>query len=155
MIDTKVVGMNWIEVPAGSYTLIPEDKKKSHCQIELSVRLVLSMHVLSRILKLVGSWDRFISHTPEGQWQKIAPLRILSFDIECAGRKGVFPEAQIDPVIQVASMVTRQGWCFTALRPCFVNHSPGSLRGEQTLYPECLHPQYLFSHRWLASPKLR
>ena len=38
MIDTKVVGMNWIEVPAGSYTLIPESKKRSHCQIELSVR---------------------------------------------------------------------------------------------------------------------
>ena len=38
MIDRKVVGMNWIEVPAGSYTLAPEAKKRSHCQIELSVR---------------------------------------------------------------------------------------------------------------------
>lgn len=62
------------------------------------------------LLRFVGSWDRFISHTPEGQWQKIAPLRILSFDIECAGRKGIFPEAQVDPVIQIANMVTRQGW---------------------------------------------
>lgn len=55
------------------------------------------------------SWDRFIPHPPEGQWSKIAPLRILSFDIECAGRKGIFPEANVDPVIQIASMVTRQG----------------------------------------------
>lgn len=39
----------------------------------------------------------------------MAPLRILSFDIECAGRQGIFPEAQIDPVIQIANMVTRQG----------------------------------------------
>ena len=39
----------------------------------------------------------------------MAPLRILSFDIECAGRKGIFPEAEIDPVIQIANMVTRQG----------------------------------------------
>lgn len=38
MIDTKVVGMNWIEVPAGAYTLTPENKKRSHCQIELTVR---------------------------------------------------------------------------------------------------------------------
>ena len=44
-----------------------------------------------------------------GEWDKIAPLRILSFDIECAGRKGVFPEPEKDPVIQIANMVTRQG----------------------------------------------
>lgn len=31
----------------------------------------------------------------------MAPFRILSFDIECAGRKGHFPEANQDPVIQV------------------------------------------------------
>jgi DNA polymerase family B, exonuclease domain len=30
-------------------------------------------------------------------------------DIECAGRKGVFPEAEHDPVIQIANLVTRQG----------------------------------------------
>ena len=28
-----------------------------------------------------------ISHKTEGEWMKIAPLRILSFDIECMGRK--------------------------------------------------------------------
>lgn len=54
-------------------------------------------------------YDAFISHAPEGNWSKIAPLRILSFDIECAGRKGIFPEATVDPVIQIANMVTRQG----------------------------------------------
>ena len=54
-------------------------------------------------------YDNIISHAPEGIWSKIAPLRILSFDIECAGRKGIFPEASMDPVIQIANMVTRQG----------------------------------------------
>lgn len=39
----------------------------------------------------------------------MASLRILSFDIECAGRKGIFPEAEQDPVIQIANMVTRNG----------------------------------------------
>ena len=51
----------------------------------------------------------FISHAPNDEWSKIAPLRILSFDIECAGRKGIFPEPQVDPVIQIANMVTTQG----------------------------------------------
>lgn len=44
-----------------------------------------------------------------GDWSRIAPLRILSVDIECAGRKGHFPEPQQDPVIQIASMVTVLG----------------------------------------------
>ena len=39
----------------------------------------------------------------------MAPLRILSFDIECAGRKGIFPEPDHDPVIQIANIVTRYG----------------------------------------------
>ncbi|CAN6567191.1 unnamed protein product [Malus baccata var. baccata] len=50
-----------------------------------------------------------ISHTPEGEFSKMAPFRILSFDIECAGRKGHFPEPNHDPVIQVANLVTMQG----------------------------------------------
>lgn len=36
-------------------------------------------------------------------------MRILSYDIECAGRKGIFPEAEHDPVIQIAVMVQCQG----------------------------------------------
>ena len=40
MIDTKVLGMNWIEVPAGNYTLV--HAKRSKCQIEIFVRCVSS-----------------------------------------------------------------------------------------------------------------
>lgn len=36
-------------------------------------------------------WSDVVSHPPEGEWQRIAPLRVLSFDIECAGRKGLSP----------------------------------------------------------------
>ena len=42
--------------------------KTSHCQLELDV------------------WFAdVVSHKPEGEFEGIAPLRILSFDIECAG----------------------------------------------------------------------
>jgi hypothetical protein len=37
-ILSQVVGMNWIEVPPGKYSLLKGKDKKSHCQIELSVR---------------------------------------------------------------------------------------------------------------------
>ena len=59
-------------------------------------------------LELDISWEDMISHPAEGEWQKIAPLRILSIDIECAGRKGIFPEAEKDSVIQIANMVVVQ-----------------------------------------------
>lgn len=105
--------MNWIEVPAGKYNLLSDKAKRSHCQIEFSVRWVPSLLdcacVSCLLICLASRYDNFISHAPEANWSKIAPLRILSFDIECAGRKGIFPEAQIDPVIQIANMVTRQG----------------------------------------------
>ncbi|SAM06965.1 hypothetical protein [Absidia glauca] len=90
MIDCKVMGSSWIELPAGSYTLA--QTHTSEAQIEVTT-----------------SYDKFISYAPEGEWSDMAPLRILSFDIECAGRKGIFPEPDQDPVIQIASVVKVQG----------------------------------------------
>lgn len=105
----QVVGMNWIEIPAGRYKLLSEEAKRSTCQIELNVRCGDVGFLKGQFLNTCRRWDAFISYPPDGDWQKIAPLRILSFDIECAGRKGIFPEASTDPVIQIANMVTRQG----------------------------------------------
>lgn len=84
--------MSWVEVPAGSCRLLPHRERHSNCQIEAVVH-----------------YRDLIAHPSEGEWAKMAPLRILSFDIECAGRKGVFPEATQDPVIQIANVVTRYG----------------------------------------------
>ncbi|KAI0334514.1 hypothetical protein GY45DRAFT_1318071 [Cubamyces sp. BRFM 1775] len=116
MIDTRVVGMNWIEVPAGQYTILEGKNKRSRCQIELAVR-----------------WDKFKSHAPDGQWSKTAPLRILSFDIECAGRKGIFPEANVDPVIQIANMVTRQGESKPFIRNVFTLNTCAHIVGSQVI----------------------
>lgn len=92
MIDCGITGMSWITLPKGKYKLVDPDLKVSTCQIEC----------------LVDYMD-LISHAPEGDWLKMAPLRILSFDIECAGRKGIFPEALQDPVIQIANVVLKLG----------------------------------------------
>lgn len=92
MIDCKISGMSWVEVPAKAFKLISPYERQSNCQIEAEV-----------------TYRDLIAHKPEGEWAKMAPLRILSFDIECAGRKGIFPEANQDPVIQIANIVTRYG----------------------------------------------
>ncbi|KAK3013411.1 hypothetical protein RJ639_008270 [Escallonia herrerae] len=90
MIDCNIVGGNWIEVPAGKYKKTM--KNLSYCQLEFDCL-----------------YSELISHVPEGEFSKMAPFRILSFDIECAGRKGLFPDPTHDPVIQVSNLVTLQG----------------------------------------------
>ena len=30
--------MNWVEIPAGKYTITPADSRRSHCQLEVTVR---------------------------------------------------------------------------------------------------------------------
>ncbi|CAI9108744.1 OLC1v1008422C1 [Oldenlandia corymbosa var. corymbosa] len=90
MIDCDIVGGNWIEIPVGKYKTT--SRNLSHCQLEFDCL-----------------YSDLVSHAPEGEFSKMAPFRILSFDIECAGRKGHFPEPTHDPVIQVANLVTLQG----------------------------------------------
>ncbi|WEW61216.1 DNA-directed DNA polymerase delta [Emydomyces testavorans] len=103
MIDTGISGMSWVEVPPSKYEILPAKKRQSNCQIEAVVH-----------------YRDLIAHPHDGEWAKMAPLRILSFDIECAGRKGVFPEAHEDPVIQIANVVTRYGESKPFVRNVFV-----------------------------------
>lgn len=74
-VDKDLPGGSWIEIPKGKYSIREKHKSRSRCQIEVDV---FFQHVRS--------------FPCEGEWSKIAPIRILSFDIECAGRRGHFPE---------------------------------------------------------------
>ena len=94
MIDTDINGCNWIvsalcrhthmpshstnsrqELPRGTYGIRATRRTTVTCQLELDV-------VFSNI----------VSHEPTGKWMALAPIRVLSFDIECSGRAGHFPE---------------------------------------------------------------
>lgn len=101
LVDTGITGGGWIELPAGSYRLIEESEKSSHCQLEVDV-----------------AYNRIRSYSLDDK-SDIAPLRILSFDIECAGRKGVFPDPKHDPVIMIACYMTRQGESTPFIRNLF------------------------------------
>ena len=93
MIDRDITGAGWLTLPEGTYSLRRnEAQKQTHCQLEVDV-----------------AFNEIVAHKPEGEWNKIAPLRVLSLDIECQGRKGHFPEAEQDPVIQIANAVSVYG----------------------------------------------
>ncbi|CAK9809726.1 DNA polymerase delta catalytic subunit [Anthophora quadrimaculata] len=120
MVDTSVVGCSWIELPPKTWKLRGQHGHNlaltTRCQLEVDV-----------------AWDAFIAHAPEGEWSKIAPFRILSFDIECAGRKGIFPEPNQDPVIQIANMVIRQGEAEPFIRNIFTLNTCAPIVGCQVL----------------------
>ncbi|RHY53570.1 hypothetical protein DYB34_005776 [Aphanomyces astaci] len=103
MIDQEIQGCNWVELPAATYRFRTPDKQMSLCQMEVDI-VYLNM----------------VSHAPVGVWGKLAPLRILSFDIECMGRTGQFPDADKDPVIQIANVVWEQGAEHPVARNVFV-----------------------------------
>jgi DNA polymerase delta subunit 1 len=92
MVDQNLRGGGWVELPAGKYKVRNAGRLSSHCQLEVDIDY--------RVIK---------GHDSEGEWARMAPMRVLSFDIECAGRKGFFPKADMDPVIQIASCVSLQG----------------------------------------------
>lgn len=116
MVDSLMTGVNWIELPAGKWSLRTRGDSVSTSQIECDV-----------------FYADMLSHAPEAAWSHIAPLRILSFDIECAGRKGIFPEAQHDPVIQIAAVVTVQGDPTPLIRTIFTLNSCAPIVGAEVL----------------------
>jgi DNA polymerase delta subunit 1 len=56
-----------------------------------------------------------VAHVCDTEWSQIAPLRILSLDVEMKIRGVELPKPELDPVIQIANMVTRYGWLLLAL----------------------------------------
>ena len=108
MIDCGIVGMGWIKINHGGYK-IWSHSKISHCQIEVDVP---------------DFNDAETQESSNPRFSKIAPLRILSFDIECAAPGGSFPDAKKDPVIQIANICKIHGeeepflWWVYNLRSC-------------------------------------
>lgn len=79
MVDAGLRGCQWVTARA---TVDADGKRVSACTYEMRTRVE----------------DLLTLSEEEG----VAPLRVLSFDIEAAGRRGVFPQAEVDPVIQIA-----------------------------------------------------
>lgn len=91
MIDNGIVGMSWLTLPKSKYKK-RYINKISTAQIEVEI-----------------SFRHVLSHAPEGQYAKIAPIRVLSIDIECAAKQGRFPNAEFDPVIQISNICVEFG----------------------------------------------
>lgn len=117
MIDQNISGADWVRLPAGSYSRRDTHDKTSRCSIEVDV-----------------TYDNVIPQPCDGVYSQIAPLRVLSFDIECQGRKGTFPDPSMDPVIQIANTVTLQGSDLPIIRNVFTLNNCLPIVGAQVIY---------------------
>lgn len=112
MIDKGIHGADWVTLPAGKYSLATENTpfQATHTHTHDS-----NSRISRCTLEADISFDSLVSHECTGVYNSLSPLRILSFDIECQGRKGHFPDALLDPVIQIACVVSVQGQELTPL----------------------------------------
>ena len=85
MVDTGVVGFGWLRV---DWSNLRSSSGTSNCAYEFNMQY-----------DAIQPFDR----------EEVAPLRILTFDIECAARANKFPTPQQDPVIQIAVNVKEMG----------------------------------------------
>lgn len=132
MVDAGVVGCCWVELPKGKYKVRTGDSKTSSriSRVQLEVDI---------------AWDDMVAHAPEGNWSRVAPLRILSFDIECAGRKGIFPVPEKDSVIQIANMVICQGQRDPFIRNVFTLNNCAPIAGCEVL---CFKREQELLQKW-------
>jgi DNA polymerase delta subunit 1 len=117
MVDNNINGADWLECPAGKYSVRDNNSCVSRCVLEVDI-----------------VFNKLVAHESVGPWSAIAPMsRILSFDIECQGRKGHFPEAQQDPVIQIASVVSVYGQETPIIRNVFTLNTCLPIAGAQVI----------------------
>jgi len=114
MVDNDIGGMSWIKINPKHYRLRDECDKVSHCQIELD---------LMDYRKMVAV--KFQDNST------IAPLRILSFDIEASTDGVKFPHPNRDPVIQIANIVKIHGEKEPMVRNVFTLGTCAQIVGTQ------------------------
>jgi DNA polymerase delta subunit 1 len=78
--------MSWIKIKKNNYKHYPNNKL-SNCQIEIWTDI-------NNLIKI-----------PLEENNKIAPLRILSIDIECSSENSKFPIPQKDPIIVISNIL--------------------------------------------------
>ena len=101
MTDVKIPGgCCWIEIPRKSWRFFNKRKKGTYDTYNDDNK----NNIRCQIRICLYDWKKLIIH----KWPEIAPLRILSFDIECAGRVGIFPNPEEDSVIQIGNCLKRQ-----------------------------------------------
>ncbi|VUZ57732.1 unnamed protein product [Hymenolepis diminuta] len=156
MVDINMTGCCWIELPPGKYLMRQRSQftspsksspKKSRL-VQIPDKFLSPATGQTRCqLELDIAWNDVVIYSTEGEWSKIAPIRILSFDIECASRKGIFPVPEHDAVIQIANMVINYGDSRPFIRNVFTLDTCAPIVGSQVI---CFATETEMLSRWAS-----
>ncbi|CAA7262978.1 unnamed protein product [Cyclocybe aegerita] len=118
MIDSEIKAFTWLKLPSDKYDIVPQERRVSTCQLEVSIDV-----------------DDLLICDPVDNKEKMAPLRVLSFDIECniPDKRDRFSSPKSDSVIQIANMVTTYGQAVPFIRNVFTLGSCSAISGTQVL----------------------
>jgi len=120
-LDIDAVPYCWIDVPADKYLEAQDPAILTHCDRTICVH-----------------YSNLVVHKPEGEFIGNAPLKMCTFDIECLGRKGVFPESHTDPIGEIAvelhdningAAEPIESYCFTTAK--FAPSDPDAAKEKQ------------------------
>ena len=102
MIDTGIKGSGWMSLNSSRFRVRPAQYTETLYKVEIDVH-----------------YQDIISREPSSdpKWSAIPPLRFLSWDIECKGRRGHFPNAKKNPItktpgdpsIMISGVLRRMG----------------------------------------------
>jgi len=92
MVDTGIAAFDWVRIPALKYSQMDDESVSCNTQVTLEAM----------------SWDVVGPLLPTRK-ESSKGIVMLSFDLECAGRHGFFPDPSLDPVIQIANYATILG----------------------------------------------
>ena len=151
--------MAWLKIPPSKYEIVTPGSMVSCCQLEVTVKQVFHWQKFNIHTNVDFSFrveDLLLCSTVDNR-EKYAPLRILSFDIECNvpdSNDDRFSDPRCDPVIQIGNMVSHYGSYFS-IQYLVLSHELPCSRPKCTFYPECLHSWNLLSDIWNKSVFLR
>lgn len=124
MIDKGIKSGGWIRIPAGSYNMYCDSEQNdSLCQIELDVA--------HGDIEVLGGDTT--SREEQRKWAGLAPVRLLSFDIEVSvtDRSFPLPEEARHPVTQIAVILEEYGKNDPVVKALFCLNSCNPINGSE------------------------
>ncbi|KAG2009994.1 delta DNA polymerase [Coprinopsis cinerea AmutBmut pab1-1] len=104
MREKKVQVMNWLSLSSGTYRVVPDDSRVSTCQLEVTASG-------RNIVLLASSRTELVTQ----RLPEIAPLRVLSFDVETMvfrptppATRAPFPHPTTSEVLQISNIISRR-----------------------------------------------
>lgn len=106
MVESEIVGGGWATLRAGRYDLVPAAHRRTRCAVELRVKWSApgeEVPAADQAIHGAGSAASSAAAAEDVSTAALAPLRILSFDVQVCSSGGATPRPDRDPITGIAN----------------------------------------------------